>query len=174
MRHVKDYQFDRRLSELEAHSRKFPRLSVPISPPHDFTKQPVSAPSAKPAKLLPAPELKSASHSTRRVTDMPSSPPASAGNESQDDEKTPTQKNPRGQPRTPGSPVQLSSPPSTVTRANDDRNRTECLSNKDGYTNEVDKMVAAAQQKGTSDAVNGLLKLMKTTDKYDNLDSWTG
>lgn len=167
MRHVKDRQFDRRVSELEAHSRKFPRLSVSSKTTRDPVEQPVSAPSPKRAKLLPAPELKPTPYSARPVPDMPSSP-SSTGNEFQDNEKTPTQENPRGQPSTPGSPVQLSSPPGTVTRANDDRNKAE----PGGRANEVDKMVVAAQQKG--DAVNGLLKLMKTTDKYDSLDTWTG
>jgi hypothetical protein len=35
----------------------------------------------------------------------------------------------------------------------------------------VEKMIAKAKK---GEAVDGLLKLMKTTDEYDALDQWTG
>ncbi|KAJ9211887.1 hypothetical protein DTO166G4_6539 [Paecilomyces variotii] len=175
MKRVKDPQLDRRVSELEAHSRKRLRFSMPASPTKEAaaSQQTASSP-AKVPKLLPAPELKPTAYSARYVSDIPSSPPASAGEEPHDDMPTPTQNNPRPEPRTPAAPVQLSSPPGTANR----EEKTEKTDNakeeldESQFSNYVDYMIAKRSRDGV--ALDGLIQLMKTTDKYDGLDMWTG
>lgn len=173
MHRVKDTQLDRRVSELEAHSRKRPRISMPASTTKPAAEQQAVTSPAKVPKLLPAPELKPTAYSARFISDIPSSPPASAGNEHQDEMATPTQNNPRLEPRTPAAPVQLSSPPGTAPR-NEKSEKTDNAEDVDEskYSNYVDYAIAKTRRDGA--ALDGLIQLMKTTDKYDGLDMWTG
>ncbi|RAH48039.1 uncharacterized protein BO95DRAFT_512618 [Aspergillus brunneoviolaceus CBS 621.78] len=122
MRHVRDPQFDRRLSELEAHSRKCPRLTTAVVPgsqtpaPKDTTRMAAAAVAAAAAAdpKTPVPfitsttpsNLQQPEHNTSPDNDNNnhasglSSPPLSTGNdavsalEEDDDDpmKTPTQK----------------------------------------------------------------------------------
>lgn len=91
MRHVRDDpQFDRRLSELEEHSRKYPRLSHPASTTTNTNTSGIFA--------TPTPRVMQGT--------LSSSSPLDGTNE--DIMKTPTQKSPRWGNM--GSPMELSSP----------------------------------------------------------------
>ncbi|KAK2782643.1 hypothetical protein FQN53_009659 [Emmonsiellopsis sp. PD_33] len=189
MKNFKDPQIDRRLSDLEAHAKSRDRPSLPPTSRPRQTYEPKSplqedlTPKAKVAKLLPAPVLHPTDYSSRyaptNMVTMPSSPPASATSEKQDDntemdidnEATPRQPKTNNinnnkntfPPETPTSPVQLSSPPHTGDSPHMvQRNAAECA---------VEQMLAKAKK---GEAVDGLLKLMKTTKEYDNLDEWSG
>jgi hypothetical protein len=155
MRNVIDHQFDRRVSELEAHSRKCPRislsvLSTPLSRKHFTSFSQMKTP------RIGAGFTSTPSHSTPDLPGRPS--PLSSV------QRTKSQRTP---PRALGSPMQLSSPPATVIRREADREsmgpRAE-LSMED-----VDAM--SPSQRG--DAVDGLLKLMSTTGNPSS-DAWTG
>ncbi|KAL4897007.1 hypothetical protein BDV59DRAFT_169543 [Aspergillus ambiguus] len=95
MRHVRDPQFDRRLSELEEHSRKYPRLSFP----EPSTPKPQSDQTITPRGLPP---------STATPNGLAATPLFSAT----DPMKTPTQQShpPRCADAANTSPMQLSSP----------------------------------------------------------------
>lgn len=140
MHHIRDHQFDRRLSALEAHSRKYPRLSS-----YTFTSAPQRPDShtlSQPSSQTPPP----VASKPMRDNGL-SSPPLSTDNANQHDQmKTPTQND---FPHRHGSPVQLSSPPVSDAESDDGAAATE--------------KVSTPSQKG--DAVDGLLKLMKTGDR---------
>ncbi|KAE8152722.1 hypothetical protein BDV25DRAFT_127812 [Aspergillus avenaceus] len=180
MRHVRDPQFDRRLSELEAHSRKFPRLSLPEatapSPQDAVTpRQQQDSPSSAattPRALQPPIELKPSSESTSTPHGL-SSPPLSTGNSGlQDPMRTPTQRSRRRADST-DSPVQLSSPPATVSRTGRDRLvGTSDETEEDCEGTPTEKQAVTPSQRG--DAVDGLLKLMNTGDKRESSNTWTG
>lgn len=164
MRHVKDDQLDRRLSELEAHGRRYSRshksqqhqppspsrISIAAAAVANKTTAAASLPpdQSTPRTLQPAPELKPARETTDAVSGL-SSPPLSTDNATHDPMETPTQASishlrqnlqPQGSLQ---SPMQLGSPPATVPRSVGSGDETELPS-----------------QKG--DAVDGLLKLMST------------
>ncbi|PLB52928.1 hypothetical protein P170DRAFT_117593 [Aspergillus steynii IBT 23096] len=176
MRHVRDPQFDRRLSELEAHSRKLPRLSVPeASTPSPHAKDPASAssPAFTPRALPPSQELNQPSETTAPAPSGLSSPPLSQGNaHAQDDPmKTPTQKTHR-RTDTAGSPMQLSSPPASASRGGRSvRTPTgaETIQQEDAAREQ--RLVTPAQR---GDAVDGLLKLMSTGEKRTDSSPWAG
>ncbi|PYH41349.1 uncharacterized protein BP01DRAFT_426419 [Aspergillus saccharolyticus JOP 1030-1] len=213
-RHVRDsQQFDRRLSELEAHSRKCPRLSLPpksqtqapaqaqIPAPKDSqrmvaaaaaaaaaatggstagpkTPAPAAAalaPISTPCPLQPrAPELNTSPDNLADAKDHHasglSSPPLSTGNEAsafedeEDPMKTPTQKMYRPAAAAAGgeaaSPMQLSSPPATVSRR---RTGTGALLEDKDEGMSLPEKQRRVSQKG--DAVDGLLKLMGTVEQ---------
>ncbi|KAI9044370.1 uncharacterized protein KD926_000971 [Aspergillus affinis] len=179
MRNVRDPQFDRRLSELEAHSRKLPRLSLPEA----STRSPLvkedpaassSSPSSTPRALPPSQVL---NHSSETTAPPPSSglssPPLSAGNaHAQDDPmKTPTQKTHR-RADTAGSPMQLSSPPASASRGGRAmRTPTAAESSQQEDAAREQRFVTPAQR---GDAVDGLLKLMSTGEKRDVSSPWAG
>ncbi|PYH93272.1 hypothetical protein BO71DRAFT_441848 [Aspergillus ellipticus CBS 707.79] len=186
MRHVRDPQFDRRVSELEAHSRKHPRLSFPSSTPHHQTT--TTTPTQIKSLLAnstprPAPEPQPTTTITTTTTGL-SSPPLSAPTAQEDDPmKTPTQKSHLLQhPRTVGSPMQLSSPPATVSKRRTaefgDRGEDEGDEEMEDEEDEMEMLQPERQrrlsQKG--DAVDGLLKLMKTADQHsvENMEVWSG
>lgn len=172
MRHVKDDQLDRRLSDLEAHSRKYPRLSN-LPPPQQDNQTPKQAAAATsvtthsvatspscettPRTLQPAPDM---NEITSNNADKPapglSSPPLSANNTTHDPMRTPTQTTHHHHSGT--SPMQLSSPPATVMRSGCDTDIAGTEQHAGGI----------ASEKG--DAVDGLLKLMNTADKRENQD----
>ncbi|KAH8423793.1 uncharacterized protein LDX57_001551 [Aspergillus melleus] len=181
MRHVRDPQFDRRLSELEAHSRKLPRLSLPEA---SSTRSPLvkedpaassSSPSSTPRALPPSQAL---THPSSETTVPPapsglSSPPLSAGNaHAQDDPmKTPTQKTHR-RTDTAGSPMQLSSPPASASRGGRAmRTPVAAESSQQEDVVREQRFVTPAQR---GDAVDGLLKLMSTGEKRDDPSPWAG
>lgn len=176
MRHVRDPQFDRRLSELEAHSRKLPRLSLPeASTPSPLVKDSDSSsfPSSTPRALPPSQELNKASETSALPPSGPSSPPLSAGNaHAQDDPmKTPTQKTHR-RTDTAGSPMQLSSLPASASRggrAVQTPTAAETTQQEDAMRDQ--RLVTPAQR---GDAVDGLLKLMSTGERRDDSSPWTG
>ena len=137
---------------LEAHSRKYPRLSLHTSthasPSQQKDTQPLPQASTRtppPAELKQIPEPSNANGL--------SSPPLSTDNANQHDQmRTPTQNDFRRQS---ASPVQLSSPPvSDLGKGGDD------AESDDGAATEK---VSTPSQKG--DAVDGLLKLMNTGDR---------
>ncbi|RHZ48646.1 uncharacterized protein CDV56_106010 [Aspergillus thermomutatus] len=203
MRHVRDHQFDRRLSELEAHSRKYPRLSLPAlsqqhtDPDHAFRRNTTTeatavlaaaalastSPSKKtPPSLEPALDVELEPTPKNSSTAPPglSSPPLSAGTtanqEDADPLRTPTQKNFHRRTDTLESPtaMQLSSPPATVSRNRDKRiiDMTDEHDDEVGDEDNKTEKITTPAHKG--DAVDGLLKLMNTSDKRRQSDTWSG
>ncbi|GAQ04377.1 hypothetical protein ALT_1698 [Aspergillus lentulus] len=189
MRHVRDHQFDRRLSELEAHSRKYPRLSLPaLSHQHtDPERASRRDTTTKASAVLAAAALASTSPSKKtppslepaldvdlqptpkNSSDAPaglSSPPLSAGTtanqEDADSLRTPTQKSFHRRTNTLESPtaMQLSSPPATVSR--NAGKRTIDMTEEDHEDDKTEKITTPAHK---GDAVDGLLQLMNTSDK---------
>ncbi|OGM41400.1 hypothetical protein ABOM_010035 [Aspergillus bombycis] len=180
MRHVKDPQFDRRLSELEAHSRKFPRLSLleTLTPGHQREAvtprrqdEDIMPSSITPRALQPAVEFKLRTEPSLIPLGL-SSPPLSTENDSsQDPMKTPTQTHRRTD--TAGSLMQLSSPPATVSRTGRGRMMGEVDEQEDDIEeSQPEKQAVTPSQRG--DAVDGLLKLMNTADKREAANTWTG
>ncbi|KAE8135761.1 hypothetical protein BDV38DRAFT_131946 [Aspergillus pseudotamarii] len=180
MRHVKNPQFDRRLSELEAHSRKFPRLSLPetLTPSHQKEvvtprrqDEDIMPSSVTPRALQPAVEFKPRTEPSSIPLGL-SSPPLSTENDSsQDPMKTPTQSHRRTD--TAETLMQLSSPPATVSRTGRDRMIGEIDEQEDDIEgNQAEKQAVTPSQRG--DAVDGLLKLMNTADKRETANTWTG
>lgn len=189
MRHVRDHQFDRRLSELEAHSRKYPRLTkatqqqtrtlprttsnitTTFSSPSTSTERETET---TPRALQPVPELKPSrveeaeaavlnkDDNNNATTAGLSSPPLSTDNmtHAHDPMRTPTQ-NTYQQNRSgaPESPMQLSSPPASIRQSG-------CNNREDNDTEDVRR---TPSQQG--DAVDGLLKLMNTAEKQS---TWSG
>ena len=169
MRNVTDHQFDRRLSELEAHSRKCPRLSLsvlstpPLSSRKHFTSfSSFSSSQTKTPRIGCAGFTSTPSHST---PDLPGRPSPLSSSVVQQRTKSHAQRTP---PRGLGSPMQLSSPPATVIRREADR-ETSMGPRAELGMNDVDAM--SPSQRG--DAVDGLLKLMSTAGNQSS-DSWTG
>ena len=171
MHHIRDHDFDRRLSELDAHSRKIPRLALPSAAP---TSQPAkdpmkSSPSGKKSKTLqPAPELKPASRTTSNPSGL-SSPPLSAGDCGDEGTKTPMQ----GVRRQLASPLQLSSPPATVLRDAGDKLPTGEEGGStpgQGFLHATDAYLMPSHK---DDAVDGLLKLM-AVDNPETAEECTG
>ncbi|KAJ5616163.1 hypothetical protein N7537_001277 [Penicillium hordei] len=166
MRNVTDHQFDRRVSELEAHSRKCPRLSLSVlsTPPLSSRKQFTSFSSSqmKTPRIGCAGFTSTPSHST---PDLPGRPSPLSSSVVQQRTKSHAQRTP---PRGLGSPMQLSSPPATVIRREADR-ETSMGPRAELGMDDVDAM--SPSQRG--DAVDGLLKLMSTAGNQSS-DSWTG
>jgi hypothetical protein len=160
MRNVTDHQFDRRVSELDAHSRKCPRLSLsvlstpPLSSRKHFTSSQMKTPRINSSGFSSTP-----SHDT---PDLPARPSLLSSSVPEHRAKTLGQHTP---PNALGSPMQLSSPPATVIR----RERESSMGPRAELGIE-DAMTPS--QRG--DAVDGLLKLMSTTDRNQSSDSWTG
>lgn len=152
MLHIRDHEFDRRLSALEAHSRKHPRLS--------------SCALSQRQAIQPLLTSTTQTRTPPAVTDKPdpettngsglSSPPLSTDNTNQDHMKTPTQ-NDHCPSRPAASPVQLSSPPVSV------RGTGHAAGADDAEDGTATEKVSTPSQQG--DAVDGLLKLMKTGER---------
>ncbi|KAJ5155848.1 hypothetical protein N7492_008651 [Penicillium capsulatum] len=161
MRNVTDHQIDRRVSELEVHSRKCPRISLSsfsspclslrkTATPSQFRTPRIGMPvdlSSTPSQQTPdLPTLRSLPDDSSRAKTSPSTPP-----------------------RTLGSPMQLSSPPATVVRFNGNGEGEE---DRDPVSEEAKtRNDLSPSQRG--DAVDGLLKLM-STDRNDSSDVWSG
>jgi hypothetical protein len=96
--------------------------------------------------------------------DLPARPPLLSSSVPQHRAKLHGQHTP---PNALGSPMQLSSPPATVVRR--ERERESSMGPRAELGIE-DAMTPS--QRG--DAVDGLLKLMSTTDRNEGSDSWTG
>ncbi|KAJ5818515.1 hypothetical protein N7474_004106 [Penicillium riverlandense] len=163
MRNVADHQFDRRVSELEAHSRKCPRLSLSaLATPSMFSKRASTPSQTKTPQIVSVGTRLSLSN----TPDLPAAQPSSAiaVRDATHDvrAKTPTREN-NTPSRALGSPMQLSSPPATVGR----RNR-----NEDGSDEPRVETRGGMSPSERGDAVDGLLKLMHT-DRHDNADAWT-
>ncbi|KAJ5577637.1 uncharacterized protein N7459_006601 [Penicillium hispanicum] len=162
MRNVTDHQIDRRVSELEAHSRKAPRLSfstLSSSPSVSYRKTATPSQFRTP-RIGSMPDMSSTP--CQQTPDLPR--PASMVNHA--DRVKPSQRTP---PRTLGSPMQLSSPPATVVR----HSRTRDV-NEDGGPEQETAACGHLSPSQRGDAVDGLLKLMSTADSHESSDSWTG
>lgn len=164
MRNVADHQIDRRVSELEAHSRKVPRLSfsaLSSSSPvtsfrHTITPSQLKTPRIGSGEIL-------SSTPSQQTPDLPRQPSSiiQSTNYAKRCQRTP--------PRTLGSPMQLSSPPATVVRYSRTRDITQGLDVEEAPTSHDG---LSPSQRG--DAVDGLLKLMSTSDRHENPDVWSG
>lgn len=162
MRNVTSHHFDRRVSELEAHSRKCPRISLST----------LSTPSASFRKVTTPSQFRTPRVGTmhdmsstpfQSTPDLPAHPSTLANSSSC------VKKSQRTPPRTFGSPMQLSSPPATVIRDSRTREVSEEPRRQDESEKQSD---LSPSQRG--DAVDGLLKLMSTTGSHDSSDAWTG
>lgn len=159
MRHVKDTQLDRRLSDLEAHSQSQPRLYKPKPssrsyPPQHTSSTTTATVASTPRTLQPAPDLKSSRDTGNTVSGL-STPPLSQ-NANHDPMKTPTQAS-QFQYHQP--PMQLSSPAATLPRSvgpGDEDEPDHYRGRNCATTPDID----GPSQK--DDAVDGLLKLMST------------
>ncbi|CAI7571568.1 unnamed protein product [Penicillium pancosmium] len=161
MRNVTTHQFDRRVSELEAHSRKCPRISLAA-----LSSPSVSFKNTTPSQFR-TPRIGTMTDMTstpfRSTPDLPRHRSAFADSSSC---VKPSQRTP---PRAFGSPMQLSSPPATVVR----QSRTREVSEEPRPNEEPEKHEELSpSQRG--DAVDGLLKLMSTAGSQDSSDAWTG
>ncbi|GCB18483.1 hypothetical protein AAWM_01368 [Aspergillus awamori] len=187
MRHIHDPQLDRRLSDLEAHSRKYPRLSLPQEqrimttpnssstssssqnqnqttprPYQPTTHLPLHETETQNASGLSSPPLSTGTIATQKEPEQETQTPVQREEHDDDDDpmKTPTQKSTtlhthtHRRTNTLGSPMQLSSPPATVSR----RRNTETSSGEEEEGPQ--ERQRRLSQKG--DAVDGLLKLMGT------------
>ncbi|KAJ5793032.1 uncharacterized protein N7503_009010 [Penicillium pulvis] len=158
MRNVTDHQIDRRVSDLEEHSRKCPRVSMSIlssSPLPQLSFCNTTTPKFTTPRIGSMPDMSSTP--CHQTPDLPRrrSPLANA------ERVKASQRTP---PRTLGSPMQLSSPPATVIRHNRTRDVEESRdANREGLS---------PSQRG--DAVDGLLKLMSTADQRSSADAWSG
>ncbi|KAJ5625802.1 hypothetical protein N7510_002111 [Penicillium lagena] len=164
MRNVTDHQFDRRVSELEAHSRKCPRLSLSaLSTPSMLSKNATTASQTKAPQIVSAgTRLPSLLKTPDLSATRPSSAVAVRDTTHDVPAKIPIRDN-NTPPRALGSPMQLSSPPATVGRRN---------SNEDESGEPRLEVRGGMSLSERGDAVDGLLKLMHT-DRYDNGDAWT-
>lgn len=164
MRNVADHQIDRRVSELEAHSRKVPRFSFSAlsssSPATSFRH-------ATTPSQIKTPRIGSGEHlsstPSQQTPDLPRQPSSiiQSTNYAKRVQRTP--------PRTLGSPMQLSSPPATVVRFSRSREVTDGVDAEDAPPSHD---ALSPSQRG--DAVDGLLKLMSTSDRHDASEAWSG
>lgn len=163
MRKVTDHQIDRRVSDLEEHSRKQPRLSFPA---HSSSP---SLPYQKPAMPYQTrtPRIGStadtSSTPSQQTPDLPAQPSSMFSGSAR-------AKTARTPPRTLGSPMQLSSPPATVRHSRSQTHETGERAQRNAE--ESASGVLSPSQRG--DAVDGLLKLMNTADRHDVLDTSSG
>lgn len=162
MRNVTDNQIDRRVSELEAHSRKCPRISLStLSSPALSLRKTTTPPQFRTPRIGMTADLSSTPF--QQTPDLPTrrSPMTDHVDRAKTSHRTP--------PRTLGSPMQLSSPPATVVRLSrncdlgEDPSPVGMLKTREDLT---------PSQRG--DAVDGLLKLMSTADRNDSSDVWSG
>jgi hypothetical protein len=164
MRNVPNNQIDRRVSELEAHSRKAPRLSfsaLSSSSPitsfrHTFTPSQLKTPRTGSAENM-------SSTPSQQTPDLPRQPSSiiQSTNYAKRCQRTP--------PRALGSPMQLSSPPATVVRYSRSRDITDGVDVEEAHASHD---ALSPSQRG--DAVDGLLKLMSTSDRHENAEAWSG
>ncbi|KAJ5644744.1 hypothetical protein N7507_010755 [Penicillium longicatenatum] len=153
MRNVTDHQIDRRVSDLEEHSRKCPRVSsiLSSSPLPTLSFRNTTTPKFTTPRIGSMPDMSSTP--CHQTPDLPRRrSPLHA-------ERVKQQRTP---PRTLGSPMQLSSPPATVVR----HSRTRDVGGDAGRDG------LSPSQRG--DAVDGLLKLMSTADRRASADAWSG
>jgi hypothetical protein len=165
MRNVPDHQIDRRVSELEAHSRKVPRLSfstLSSSSPATSFRHTIFTPSQLKTPRIGSAENMSSTPS-QQTPDLPRQPSSiiQSTNYAKRCQRTP--------PRGLGSPMQLSSPPATVVRYSRGRDIAEGVDSEEAPTSHD---ALSPSQRG--DAVDGLLKLMSTSDRHENPDVWSG
>ncbi|KAK2757223.1 hypothetical protein FQN54_004737 [Arachnomyces sp. PD_36] len=173
---------DQRLSALEAHRRSRKTIPRPTGASASINIDLNTTPKAKAPRLLPAPDLRPTPQSARyNRANMPSSPPVSTGSAERveketDNEKTPVQSQQDQQPNTPQNAVQLSSPPGTT--GTQDNAPTAPIDSVEYYKSisveGVERMIAASKNVDRGEAANGLVKLMKTTREFDNLDELNG
>ncbi|KAK2867877.1 hypothetical protein FQN49_003380 [Arthroderma sp. PD_2] len=152
MKNIKDNsQIDRRLMELEAQSRQSWNSSSPLSQQQGASTTRVEA------GVDMTPKANSATPT------IPTN--QGSGKMDIDNDSTPTQQKASFQPETPAShrPTASQSP----LEENIDG---PIVINREGGCS-VEKMMAKAKKET---AVDGLLKLMKTTAEYDGLDEWSG
>ncbi|GLI72833.1 hypothetical protein PoHVEF18_001017 [Penicillium ochrochloron] len=165
MRNVPDHQIDRRVSELEAHSRKVPRLSFSApssSSPATSFRHTIFTPSQLKTPRIGSAENMSSTPS-QQTPDLPRQPSSiiQSTNYAKRCQRTP--------PRGLGSPMQLSSPPATVVRYSRGPDIAEGVDSEEAPTSHD---ALSPSQRG--DAVDGLLKLMSTSDRHENPDVWSG
>lgn len=175
MRNVTDHQFDRRVSELEAHSRKCPRLSLTaLSTPAALSSRQLPTPSQTKTPHLPfgcTPDLNYTS--SDNTPDLPQQPfLASTAAEKPpyvDASQTPAKED--GSSREQGEPMQLSSPPAPDYDPTEPETPVEEARPQGGVARE--EQARPPSQRG--DAVDALLKLMSTADRqHGSCESWSG
>lgn len=158
MRSVTDHQIDRRVSDLEEHSRKCPRISQSAfsSPLPALSFRKPDTPQFQTPRI--GTQLDMSSTPTQQTPDLPQrySPIKQSSIKLQ---STPLQVG--------DSPMQLSSPPATVIH-----HSNEDVDDQMDQDQSSTRERLSPSQRG--DAVDGLLKLMSTTDRHDSSDAWIG
>jgi hypothetical protein len=175
MRHVRDPQFDRRVSELEAHSRKYPRLSGPALQQQQQAYLERKYGTAKENEDMEEDDRMLSTPRARHPQPQPQQqiqPEDEHNDDDEDEETTPMQTNQRA-----ASPTQmlLSSPtynlksnpnPAITAKSgsfDDDRPHPRERGGVAG-TETVETSPSSSQRaEGDGDAVDGLLKLMGTS-----------
>ncbi|OJJ51629.1 hypothetical protein ASPZODRAFT_127742 [Penicilliopsis zonata CBS 506.65] len=166
MRHVRDHQFDRRLSDLEAHSRKIPRLTLPpTTPVRESVRKATTPPSAKTVTLESAAETQAVSPQIAATSGGLSSPPLSAGSGIQEPVKTPP---PQSGIET--ALMQLSSPPATIMRRKQDKEESEQMM-VEGRSHEEEPNNPDTPSHRV-DALDALMRLRETADKHEKPETW--
>ncbi|KAF3491578.1 uncharacterized protein GIQ15_01095 [Arthroderma uncinatum] len=149
MKNIKDSsQIDRRLMELEAQSRQSWNASSPLSQHQKAS----SARTESSVDMTPKAKLSTPTGQDNGKMDI-------------DNDSTPTQQKVAFQPETPAP----SRPTDSQSRHEETADGTVIIDREGGCA--VEKMMAKAKKET---AVDGLLKLMKTTTEYDGLDEWSG
>lgn len=195
MRHVRDDQLDRRILDLEAHSRKYPRLSNRPPQPQPQNAQlrcqpmtaalepaqtesfttiatsPISEPTPQPRTLQPAPDLKPRTQTRDEITAGGglSSPPLSTDNTTttqHDPMRTPTQR-PFHNNHLHGS--EMADSPAQLSSPPATVSRIVGDRDRDVEGQGHEGIGRRASQKG--DAVDGLLKLMNTDTDAVEVDN---
>ncbi|KAJ5103469.1 hypothetical protein N7532_003998 [Penicillium argentinense] len=161
MRNVPSNPIDRRVSELEAHSRKCPRISFSALSTPSVSLRNVATPSQYRTPRIGTTNDDMSSTPVQYTPDLPGRPSSLI------DTSSCAKRARRTPPRTLGSPMQLSSPPATVVRHNRTREVSEEPRHEKG--SETRQGLSPSQR---GDAVDGLLKLM--SNNQESSDAWTG
>lgn len=158
MRSITDHQIDRRVSDLEEHSRKCPRISSSAfsSPLPALSFRKPATPQFHTPRI--GSMLDMSSTPTQQTPDLPFHY-SSIKNTAMKLQSTPLYDG--------GSPMQLSSPPETVIHRSTDEVEDQREEGQAGSRGRL-----SPSQRG--DAVDGLLKLMSTADRHDSSDAWNG
>ncbi|EPS30083.1 hypothetical protein PDE_05033 [Penicillium oxalicum 114-2] len=156
MRNATENQIDRRVSDLEEHSRKVPRISLstlPSSSPATVFRSTFTPSQLRTPRIGADPRGHPSSTPCQQTPDLPQQPSSviQKPEHAKQGDRTP--------PRGLGSPMQLSSPPATVMRYTRTRETADPGNAEEGT---ACPDPPSPSQRG--DAVDGLLKLMSTSD----------
>lgn len=164
MKNIKDHgDIDRRVMELEAQSRQSWNSSSPLGHHANQSANQLAAPSSSRVETRSgtAPRTQQASPTT--------SPGQNNSQIDVDNDSTPKQQKLNHRPQASSSSQPTNNSPLVQPQGVNNAASVPAINQNGGSA--VDKLAARANQET---AVDGLLKLMKTTAEYDALDEWSG